>query len=187
MRDPGTVYLKNSCEQFRHIKQRAEAAIEQLNEEEFHWVPNEQSNSVSVLLQHISGNMHSRWVDFLTADGEKDYRDRDAEFINQFCSKKELMERWESGWSLLFQTLEGLSPGLLLQEVTIRKERLTIMEAIQRELAHLHNHLGQILYIGKQLKGSEWKTLSIPKGQSRSFIPAAIKNKAGEEQSDSTS
>ncbi|MFD3445567.1 DinB family protein [Microbacteriaceae bacterium 4G12] len=157
------VFLSFTFSQFQHIKIRAEQALEQLTDEDLHWKLNEESNSIAVIVKHISGNMHSRWVDFLTVDGEKDYRNRDDEFVDSIKTRKELLQRWESGWRLLFSTLRELKPDDLLKTVTIRSKPLTVLEAIQIEIAHCSNHLGQILYIGKQIKGSEWRILSIPK------------------------
>ncbi|MGG2063953.1 DUF1572 family protein [Bacillus sp. S14(2024)] len=164
-------FLSTILSQFTHIKERAEQAIEQLTELELHWRPNEESNSIAIIMKHLSGNMHSRWLHFLTTDGEKEYRDRDDEFVDTIQSKEDLMHIWEKGWFLLFSTIQELKTDDLLKIVTIRKNPLTVLEAIQIEIAHCSNHLGQILYIGKQIKGSEWKILSIPRGQSKTFIP----------------
>lgn len=163
-------FLSTVLSQFIHIKERAEQAIEQLTEQELHWQPNEESNSVAIIMKHLSGNMHSRWTDFLTTDGEKEERDRDDEFVDTIQSKEELLHIWEKGWFLLFSTIQELNTDDLLKIVTIRKNSLTVLEAIQIEISHCSNHLGQILYIGKQIKGSEWKILSIPIGQSKNFV-----------------
>ncbi|ENQ3107782.1 Protein of unknown function [Bacillus sp. 491mf] len=163
-------FLSTILSQFIHIKERAGQAIEQLTEQELHWQPNEESNSVAIIMKHLSGNMHSRWTGFLTTDGEKEERDRDDEFVDTIQSKEELLHIWEKGWFLLFSTIQELKTDDLLKVVTIRKNPLTVLEAIQIEIAHCSNHLGQILYIGKQIKGSEWKILSIPRGQSKNFV-----------------
>lgn len=163
-------FLSTVLSQFIHIKARAEQAIEQLTKQELHWQPNEESNSIAIIMKHLSGNMHSRWTDFLTTDGEKEERDRDDEFIDTIQSREELLHIWEKGWFLLFSTIQELKTDDLLKIVTIRKNPLTVLEAIQIEIAHCSNHLGQILYIGKQIKGSEWKILSIPRGQSKNFV-----------------
>lgn len=156
-------YLTIVIQQFKHFKERAEQAMAQLSEEELHWKLNEESNSIAILTQHLSGNMHARWVDFLTTDGEKAYRDRDAEFIDKYESKEKLMQNWEEGWNLLFHTIESLEESDLNKIVTIRKQPISVQQAIQIEVAHISYHLGQILYIGKQIKGTEWKVLSIPR------------------------
>jgi uncharacterized damage-inducible protein DinB len=165
----GEDYLSIAIQQFRHFKERAEKAIEQLSEEELHWKPNEESNSVAVIIKHLSGNMHSRWVDFLTTDGEKDYRDRDSEFIDEYEPKEKLMKKWEDGWTLLFNTMENLRESDLSKTVTIRQKPLSVLQAIQIEIAHISYHLGQILFIGKQIKGKDWTILSIPKNGSKEF------------------
>ncbi|MFD2045486.1 DUF1572 family protein [Ornithinibacillus salinisoli] len=159
-------YLFVVIQQFRHLKERAEKGISQLTEEELHWKPNEESNNIAIIMKHISGNMHSRWVDFLTSDGEKPYRDRDSEFIDDHQSKQTLMENWETGWSLLFGTLENLREEDLLKTVTLRQQSLNVLQAILTEVAHISYHVGQILYIGKQTKGRDWTILSIPKNRS---------------------
>lgn len=161
----GKEYLSVVIDQFRHVKERAEKAIAQLDEQDLHWKLNEQSNNIAIILKHLSGNMHSRWVDFFTTDGEKAYRDRENEFVDDIESKQILMKRWQDGWKLLFQTVEHLTEEDLLKTVTIRTRPISVLQALQIEMAHVSNHLGQILYIGKQIKGDDWKILSIKKDQ----------------------
>lgn len=156
-------YLSIAIGQFKHFKERAEKGIQQLSEEELHWKPSEASNNIAIIIKHLSGNMRSRWVDFLTTDGEKHYRNRDAEFVDTNESKEHLMEIWEHGWKLLFNTIENLKPEDLKKTVTLRQQPLSVLQAIQNEIAHISYHLGQILYIGKQIKDKEWTILSIPK------------------------
>lgn len=160
-------YLSIAIEQFKHFKERAEKGIQQLSEEELHWKPSEESNSIAIIIKHLSGNMHSRWVDFLTTDGEKNYRDRDSEFVDANESKEHLMIVWEDGWKFLFNTIENLKANDLNKTVTLRQQPLSVLQAIQNEVAHISYHLGQILYIGKQIKDKEWIILSIPKNNSR--------------------
>jgi len=162
-------YLFIVTQQFKHFKMRAEKAFKQLSEEELHWKPSEESNNIAIIIKHISGNMHSRWVDFLTADGEKTYRNRDSEFIDDIGPQEQLMKIWEDGWKLLFHTLENLQPDDLLKTVTLRQQPLSVLQAIQTEMAHISYHLGQILYIGKQIKDKDWMILSIPKNGSKAF------------------
>ncbi len=162
-------YLSIVIEQFKHFKERAEKAIAQLSEEELHWKPNEESNNIAIIIKHLSGNMHSRWVDFLTTDGEKPYRDRDSEFIDDFQTKEQLMQKWEDGWKLLFNTIENLKENDLHKTVTLRQQPISVLQAIQIEVAHISYHLGQIIYIGKQIKDKEWTILSIPKNGSKEF------------------
>lgn len=163
-------YLTIAIGQFKHFKERAERGIKQLSDEELFWKPSEESNSIAILLKHISGNMHSRWVNFLTTDGEKAFRDRDMEFVDENENKDMLLNKWESGWKLLFEILENLEEADLNKIVTLRKQPLSVLQAIQTEVAHISYHLGQILYIGKQLKDKEWEILSIPKNGSNEFI-----------------
>lgn len=156
-------YLRITIEQFRHFKKRAEDGMQQLSEDELHWKPSGESNTIAILIKHLSGNMHSRWVDFLTTDGEKTYRKRDREFIEGNESKEHLMQIWNEGWKLLFNTIENLEAEDLLRTVTLRQQPLSVLQAIQTEVAHIGYHVGQILYIGKQIRDKEWKILSIPK------------------------
>lgn len=156
-------YLRITIEQFRHLKKRAEDGMQQLSEDELHWKPSGESNNIAILIKHLSGNMHSRWVDFLTTDGEKTYRKRDREFIEGNESKEHLMQIWNEGWTLLFNTIENLKAEDLVRTVTLRQRPLSVLQAIQTEVAHIGYHVGQILYIGKQIRDKEWKILSIPK------------------------
>ena len=158
-------YLTTIIEQFKHFKERAEKGIEQLSEMDLHWKSNEESNSIAIIIKHLSGNMHSRWVDFLTADGEKAYRNRDLEFVDSNESKKHLMQIWEDGWKLLFHTIGNLNGEDLNRKVTLRGKSISVLQAIQTEVVHISYHVGQILYIGKQIKGKEWIILSIPKNK----------------------
>ncbi|MGE0770261.1 MAG: DUF1572 family protein [Cyclobacteriaceae bacterium] len=161
--------LENSIKLFRYYKGLGEKAIGQLNDEQVLVQPNDASNSIALIVHHLSGNMLSRWTDFLTSDGEKPWRDRDAEFSVSYKDKKELLADWEKGWACLFQALEALKPADLSRMIYIRNEGQTVMEAIQRQLAHYASHVGQIVFYAKLLKGDEFKSLSTPKGESRSF------------------
>lgn len=161
--------LESSIKLFRYYKGLGEKAIGQLNDEQVLVQPNNASNSIALIVHHLSGNMLSRWTDFLTSDGEKPWRDRDAEFSVGYKDKKELLAAWEKGWTCLFQALEALKPADLSRMIYIRNEGQTVMEAIQRQLAHYASHVGQIVFYAKLLKGDEFKSLSIPKGESRSF------------------
>lgn len=162
-------YLTIAIGQFKHFKERAEKGIEQLSEVELHWKPSEESNTIAIIIKHLSGNMHSRWVDFLTTDGEKSYRDRDLEFVDDNESKEHLLQIWEEGWKLLFNTIENLKDEDLNKTITLRQQPLIVLQAIQNEVAHISYHLGQIIYIGKQIKDKEWTILSIPKNSSKEF------------------
>jgi hypothetical protein len=156
-------YLSIVIRQFKNLKERAEKGIQQLSEDELHWKPSQESNNIAIIIKHLSGNMHSRWVDFLITDGEKPYRNRDLEFVDNIRSKKDLMMIWEEGWKLLFNTIENLKEGDLKKIVTLRQQPLSVIQAIQTEVAHISYHVGQILYIGKQIKDEDWIILSIPK------------------------
>lgn len=152
-------------------KLQAERAMDQLEPEQFHASPDAESNSISVIVKHLAGNMRSRWTDFLTSDGEKADRHRDDEFIDDLGSREEILERWEESWAVLFDTLEGLGPDDLLAPVTIRGEEHTVVEALQRQASHYAAHVGQIVYLAKHLKGDAWRTLSIPRGGSEDYRP----------------
>ncbi|OYD06770.1 DUF1572 family protein [Paludifilum halophilum] len=168
--DLESLYLKNVQKEFSALKQKGEKTIGRLNEEELYWRPTQSSNSVAILIQHLSGNMQSRWTDFLTTDGEKPNRHRDAEFEESGSSRADLLRIWESGWKIFLDTLDRLEETDLQRTVYIRGEAHTVMEAIHRQLSHYAYHIGQIVYIGKQLKGEEWNSLSIPKGESETYL-----------------
>jgi hypothetical protein len=169
MMNIGNVYLRVVVERFKSVKTLGDKTIEQLSEQDIHWTYNQESNSVAVIVKHLSGNMISRWTDFLTSDGEKENRNRDEEFIDDIFSKSELMRVWEKGWNVLIDTLTGLKEEDLLKTIKIRGEKHFVLEAIERQMTHYAYHVGQIVYIGKQLKDSEWKTLSIPRGKSEDY------------------
>ncbi len=167
MRNFEEEYLTLAIGQFKHFKERAEKGIQQITEDELYWIPSEESKSIAIIIKHLSGNMHSRWVDFLTTDGEKSYRNRDLEFVDDNESKEHLMQIWEEGWKLLFNTIENLKAEDLNKTVFLRRQPLSVLQAIQTEVAHISYHLGQILYIGKQIKDKDWTILSIPKNGSK--------------------
>lgn len=162
-------YLELAIENFQSIKQLAERAMEQLSFEQLHYSPNEESNSIAVIVKHMSGNLKSRFSDFLTSDGEKPDRNRDGEFEGCYESKTQLLKAWNSGWDVLFNTLSLLKEEDLHKTVYIRSEPHQVIEAIQRQIVHQSSHSGQIVYIAKMIKDREWKTLSIPRGKSDKF------------------
>jgi hypothetical protein len=162
-------YLASIKKRFQDYKKLGEKAIDQLEPSLLFKAPNEDSNSIAVLIQHLWGNMISRWTNFLTEDGEKTWRDRDAEFENTVSTKEELMKKWEDGWKCMFDTLEGLKPEQLLDSIHIRGEAHTAMDAINRQLAHYPYHIGQMVYAAKLLKDGGFESLSIPKGKSKDF------------------
>lgn len=152
--------------EFQRMKQLAEKALVQLNDAEFQKQYSPESNSIQIIVQHLNGNMLSRWTDFLNSDGEKDWRKRDAEFESQKISREELMKQWEKGWETLFAAIETVQPENLQQNIYIRKEALTVTQALLRQVSHYSYHIGQIVQLAKEWKGSEWKTLSIAKNKS---------------------
>jgi len=143
----------------------ADRAISQINEQQLFYSPDPNSNSIAILMQHMSGNMLSRWTDFLNSDGEKEGRNRDAEFELKYNNKESLSAYWEKGWECLFQALSELSDSDVSRIIYIRKEPLTVIDAIHRQLTHYACHVGQIMYIAKMQKGAEWQSLSIPKNK----------------------
>ena len=171
----GNEYLKIVQERFESVKSLGDNTISQLSEEDIHWKLNEASNSIAIIAKHLSGNMISRWSDFLTSDGEKYSRNRDQEFEDDIPSKQEMITIWEKGWNTLLDTLNGLENQDLLKNITIRGEKHTVLEAIERQMAHYAYHVGQIVYIGKQLKDGNWETLSIPKGKSEEYLQQKLK------------
>tara|TARA_X000000950_G_C13592457_1_gene527944 strand:+ start:109 stop:657 length:549 start_codon:yes stop_codon:yes gene_type:complete len=162
-------FLKSSLLQFRYYKELGEKTIEQVPETKLSFQINNETNSINTIVKHLSGNMVSRWTDFLNSDGEKEFRNRDDEFNDTIESKKELIEIWEQGWNILFGTLEGLSFKDLEKISYIRNEGHTVIESINRQLCHYSYHIGQIVMIGKIICGDKWNSLSIPKGESQSF------------------
>ncbi len=162
-------YLVSSRKQFRYYKSLGDKAMEQVSENGMHWKYNNESNSIAVIIRHIAGNSLSRWTDFLTTDGEKEWRDRDDEFENEILTKDELLALWEKGWQCLFDAIDPLVDSDLLHIVYIRNESHTVIEAINRQLAHIPYHVGQIVFIAKILLDRNWKSLTIPKGQSKAF------------------
>ncbi|HET9823679.1 MAG TPA: DUF1572 family protein [Chitinophagaceae bacterium] len=165
----GEEFISTAIRRLKYYKELGEKTFEQLEEKDFHWQPSSESNSIAVIIQHISGNMLSRWTNFLTEDGEKDWRQRDDEFEIHTYSKQQLLEIWDRGWERFFQTLNSLTAEDLLKTIHIRKEALSAIDAINRQLAHYPYHIGQILYIGRMVRNESWKNLSIPKGASQQY------------------
>lgn len=168
-------YLNVVQKRFRSVKELGDNTLSQLDHEQLHWAFNEESNSIAVIVKHVSGNMISRWTDFLTTDGEKATRNRDDEFTDSLQTKEEVMTVWEKGWRVFLDALQRLTEVDLQGFVTIRGERHSVIDAIERQMSHYSQHVGQIIYIAKQLKGTEWQTLSIPKGQSQAFTESMLK------------
>jgi hypothetical protein len=175
-----TSYIEDSLTLFRHYKNLAERATEQLSEEQLFAALDPEMNSIAVVAKHLAGNMLSRWTDFLTTDGEKPERDRDAEFEHPPESRAALMELWNRGWACVFTALEPLSDADLGRIVTIRGERHSVMQAIGRQLAHYAYHIGQMVFLAKHFQSEKWKSLTIPRGQSRSFTERVAKGDASQ-------
>lgn len=169
-------YLESVRKQFLYYKKLGDKTFEQLNEDAIHWQYNKESNSIAIVVKHLWGNMMSRWTDFLTTDGEKPWRERDAEFENNIKSKAELLEKWEQGWNCLFDALNSITDADLDKIIYIRNDGHTIMEAINRQLAHYPYHVGQIVYAAKMIKDSKWESLSIPRNQSAQFNAKKFEN-----------
>lgn len=163
------VYLESAKKQFLYYKTLGEKAIDQLEPKQLFFAVNEDTNSIATIIKHLSGNMLSRWTDFLTTDGEKEWRNRDSEFENDLQSKEKVLALWNKGWECLFTALNGLQPKQLSQIIYIRNEGHSVIEAINRQLAHYPYHVGQIVFYAKQLKNSDWESLSIPKNKSNSY------------------
>ena len=162
-------YLSSVQKQFAYYKSLGERTFEQLSDEQLFWKHNEESNSIATLVKHLHGNMMSRWTDFLTSDGEKEWRMRDEEFEDDLKTKDELLRRWNEGWKCLFDALSVLSPKELDREIYIRNMGHSVTEAINRQLAHYPYHIGQIVFIGKMITHENWTSLSIPKGSSKEY------------------
>ncbi|MGI8639720.1 MAG: DUF1572 family protein [Pyrinomonadaceae bacterium] len=162
-------YLADAIESFRIYKKLAEKAIMQVSDEEFFKAIDAEANSIAVIVKHIGGNLHSRWTDFLTTDGEKPDRNRDSEFIAESDTRESVTKFWEAGWEILFDSLESLKVEDLGKTVQIRGEAHTVVKAMNRSLAHTASHIGQIMFLAKHFRVTDWKTLSVPKNKSAEF------------------
>ena len=170
MADIALHYLEEARRQFRGHKRMGESAMAQLRDEDFFVTLDPESNSVAILVKHLAGNMRSRFTDFLTTDGEKPDRFRDREFeASSSTTRAELMKLWEEGWNCVFATMDSLKPEDVMRTVTVRGQPHTVMQAINRQIAHYAQHTGQIVFLAKHLRSDEWKTLSIPRGKSEDY------------------
>ena len=167
--DVALSYLSSTKKQFAYYKLVCEKAIDQLEDEQLFISANEDTNNIATIIKHIAGNMLSRWTDFLITDGEKEWRNRDTEFANDLKTKEEVFEIWNSGWNCLFATLDSLQAENLSQIIYIRNEGHTVIEAINRQLAHYPYHVGQIVFYSKLLKQSNWNSLTIPRNKSLNY------------------
>ena len=164
-----TSYLKDSLDVFRYYKKLGERAMAQCPDDALFESLDAESNSIAIIVKHMAGNMRSRWTDFLTTDGEKPDRNRDTEFETPPKTRAALMELWECGWKHVFHALEPLNDGDLVRTITIRTEPHSVMQAINRQVAHYSYHVGQIVYVAKHLAGDKWQTLTVPKKKSPEF------------------
>ena len=166
----GQHYLEDALNTFREYKKLAERAFAQLDDDDFFRTIDEESNSIAIIIKHLAGNMISRWTDFLTTDGEKPERNRDMEFMMlPETMKADMLAYWEKGWKCTFDAIEPLRADDLLRTVRIRGQDHTVVQAINRQLAHYANHVGQIVYLAKHFKAGDWQSLSVPKNKSAEF------------------
>jgi hypothetical protein len=168
-------YLKSAIKQFEYYKGVAEKAMAQLNDADLFWQANEECNSIATIVQHIHGNMLSRWTDFFTTDGEKEWRNRDAEFEPVLNTREQLMQKWNEGWACLFNALDTINESNWHTTIYIRNEPHTVVDAVNRQLAHIPYHIGQIVFIGK-MRAQAWTALTIPKGASKAFNAQMFNN-----------
>lgn len=167
-------YIENIKSEFKYYKSVGDKTFIQLSETDLFWQFNKESNSIAIIVNHLYGNMKSRWTDFLTSDGEKAWRQREQEFELVIKSKSELLSKWEEGWLVLFAALETVNIYNFQTKIYIRNQEHSIFGACNRQLAHYAYHIGQITYIAKMIKGSQWTSLTIPKGQSKIFNEGKI-------------
>lgn len=170
-----TNYLNSINQQFEYYKSVGDKTFNQLDEPDLFFQANADSNSIAIIVNHLWGNMLSRWTNFLTEDGEKTWRKRDLEFEDVIKTKEELIKKWEAGWACLFEALRSINEDNFNQKIFIRNQAHSITEAINRQLPHYAYHIGQIAFIGKSVKSNDWKSLTIPKGKSAEFNKAKFK------------
>jgi hypothetical protein len=172
-----SLFLNSAIKQFASYKSLGDKTFAQLSDENLFWQFNEESNSIAIIVQHMAGNMLSRWTDFLTSDGEKTWRKREAEFKSESMTRQQLLNIWEDGWKCLFSTLNSLTDNDLQKTIKIRNQPQSVMDAIHRQLAHYPYHIGQIVHIGKMLADKNWQSLSIPKGKTDEYNSALFSEK----------
>lgn len=170
--DVGDVFLESARFRFRSLRKMGDATLAQLSDDDLVWRANEETNSIAVIVQHFNGNMLSRWIDFLTTDGDKPTRDRDSEFVEPAAMTKVACEKlWNEGWDCLENAIGSMGASDVCVEVTIRRKQLTLIDALNRQLVHVAYHVGQMVQIAKERLGTDWKTMSIPRGQSKLYKP----------------
>jgi len=175
-----TSYVEDSIALFRFYKKMAEGAMEQVTDEQLFATLDEEMNSIAIIVKHMTGNMRSRWTDFLTSDGEKPDRNRDTEFVDPPATREELLKVWNDGWESVFHALDPLTDSDLERKVTIRGEPHSVMQAINRQIAHYAYHCGQIVFLAKHFKASEWKSLSVPRNRSADFNRKVLAGEASQ-------
>ena len=175
-----TSYIEDSLSLFRYYKKLAEGAMEQVSDEQLFATLDEEMNSIAIIAKHMAGNMRSRWTDFLTSDGEKPDRNRDSEFVGPPQTRAGLMKMWNEGWDRLFGALEPLSDADLERKVEIRGEAHSVMQAINRQIAHYSYHAGQIVFLAKHFKASGWKSLTVPRNKSAEFNRRVLAGEASQ-------
>ncbi len=162
-------YLESVIRQFKYCKMLGDKSISQVSDDMLHWSPGETSNSIAQIVKHLRGNMLSRWTDFLTTDGEKPWRNRDDEFVDDIHDKEQLIRYWQEGWKCVFHSLEELNDADLESIIYIRNQGHTVIDAINRQLSHYCYHIGQITFLAKMILGDQWQYLSIPPGKSNEY------------------
>ena len=175
-----TSYIEDTVELLRYYKKLAERAMEQASDDDLFATLDGEANSIAIIVKHMAGNMRSRWTDFLTTDGEKPDRNRDSEFEDPPATREALMRLWEDGWAIVFGAIEPLTDADLGRTVTIRGEAHSVMQAINRQLAHYPNHVGQIVLLAKHFAGSRWNSLTIPRGKSADFTQRVTAGEASQ-------
>jgi hypothetical protein len=175
-----TSHVEDSLSLFRYYKKLGEGAMAQVSDEQLFVALDPEMNSIALVVKHMAGNLRSRWTDFLTSDGEKPDRNRDSEFEDPPATRDELMKMWESGWACLFTALEPLSETDAGRTVKIRGEAHSVMQAVNRQLAHYAYHVGQIVFLAKHLQSAQWKSLSVPRGQSGEFNQRVVSGQASQ-------
>jgi hypothetical protein len=175
-----TSYIEEALAVFRQYKKLAEGAMAQVSDDQLFTTLDGEMNSIALIVKHMTGNMRSRWSDFLTTDGEKADRNRDSEFVEPPETREAVMERWEKGWQLVFDAIEPLTDADLIRIVTIRGEPHSVMQAINRQVAHYSSHIGQIVFLAKHLAGPNWESLSVPRNRSAEFNRRVVAGEASQ-------
>ena len=178
-----SLYIDSIKKRFLYYKNLGDKTFEQLTDEQVFWQYNEESNSIATIVKHVSGNMISRWTNFLTEDGEKPWRNRDSEFSNSLKNKTDVIELWENGWRVFLDALSEINEQNLESTIYIRGEAHSVLDAVNRQLAHYPYHIGQMVYIAKMLKNNDWKTLSIARNTSEDFNQKMLENSENENSS----